>query len=69
MVNVPRQCGMSAGYGWMATTTDDGIPCVYPLSDLRQHEVAGHQCWCKPFRKDDVIVHNAMDRREDSETP
>jgi hypothetical protein len=51
---------------WMATTRLDGAPCVYPLDDLKPHVVNG-ECWCRPFEDDGVIVHNAMDRREEYE--
>jgi len=46
----------------------DNIPRyhVYPLNDLREHEVEDHiSCWCKPaMNEDGVIVHNSMDGRE-----
>lgn len=38
---------------------------VYPLNDLREHELEGVDCWCNPRIEDDwVVVHNAMDQRE-----
>ena len=39
---------------------------VYPLNDLREHEVDGGYCWCRPKVDFDeaVIIHNAMDGRE-----
>lgn len=41
---------------------------VYPLGDLREHEVS-QQCWCKPVEDDDgVWVHPSMDGREAFET-
>ncbi len=46
---------------------------VYPLNDLREHDVAdgsGGTCWCKPREVDDapgVWVHNSMDGREEYE--
>lgn len=36
---------------------------VAPIDDLKPHNI-GENCWCKPFFRDDVIVHNAMDQRE-----
>lgn len=41
---------------------------VYPLEDLRDHVLEGLTCWCRPVMDDGVIVHNAMDRREEYET-
>lgn len=40
---------------------------VYPVGDLREHEIwAG--CWCGPeLNMDDVFVHKAMDGRESYE--
>lgn len=46
---------------------------VYPLDDLKDHEVgegAGDSCWCHPKRDEEVtqvVVHNAMDKREEYE--
>jgi hypothetical protein len=36
---------------------------VAPINDLKPHEIGG-ECWCNPFMDGDVIVHNALDRRE-----
>jgi len=52
--------------GWAATEQDDGQPCVYPLDDLKPH-VLTVDCWCRPFMDGNVVVHNAMDRREEYE--
>ena len=42
---------------------------VYPTNDLREHVTVGLECWCKPrVDEDDVIVHNALDGREQWET-
>ncbi len=43
---------------------------VYPLDDLREHELYTHTgCWCRPVMDEDgVIVHNSMDGREKFET-
>jgi hypothetical protein len=51
---------------WMATTTAKGTPCVYPIDDIKPHEIDA-PCWCIPFDDDGVIVHNSMDRREEYE--
>jgi len=41
---------------------------IYPLEDLREHDLEIH-CWCIP-RMDDggIILHNSMDQREKYET-
>lgn len=38
---------------------------VYPLNDLREHEMI-RECWCRPDVDEDdgVCVHNALDGRE-----
>ena len=38
---------------------------VYPLEDLREHEITT-QCWCHPEvdEDDEICVHNALDGRE-----
>ena len=37
---------------------------VYPLNDLREHEMS-KECWCRPdVDEDGVCVHNALDGRE-----
>lgn len=45
--------------GWRA----DG-PFVYPLNDLREHDVENPKCWCQPFYEDHILVHNSLDQRE-----
>ncbi len=39
-------------------------PFVYPLDDLREHDIENDQCWCRPFYDDNILVHNSMDNRE-----
>lgn len=36
---------------------------VTPIDDIRTHH-PGTDCWCQPYKVDDVIVHNALDARE-----
>jgi hypothetical protein len=43
-------------------------PHVYPTEDLRDHVLVGLECWCHPAMDEGVIIHNAMDRREEYET-
>jgi hypothetical protein len=40
---------------------------VWPLDDLREHEPDDPACWCRPRLDEGVLVHNAMDRREEFE--
>ena len=44
----------------------DGLS-VYPLNDLREHDIESPDCWCNPFYEDDILVHNSMDEREQYE--
>jgi hypothetical protein len=37
---------------------------VAPINDLKPHEIGKIECWCNPFMDGDVLVHNAMDKRE-----
>jgi len=40
---------------------------VYPVNDLREHDMT-RDCWCRPRIEDDyIVVHNALDQRERSE--
>lgn len=41
---------------------------IYPLNDLREHTTDGTPCWCKPVEDGELIIHNAMDKREEYET-
>lgn len=58
---------------WAAVTITDragaALVHVVPLDDLREHDMHA-ECWCRPtpdHDADTVIVHHAMDRREDYE--
>lgn len=53
--------------GWRLDTGAGLPPTVYPVADLREHAPDDPQCWCRPRWVDDVLVHNAMDRREEYE--
>lgn len=41
---------------------------VYPIDDLKEHDLQTPNCWCKPTIETvndiSVIVHNALDERE-----
>lgn len=40
---------------------------VYPLNDLREHEL-NNSCWCVPAVDEfEVCVHNSLDKREEFE--
>lgn len=53
---------------WRCYGPGDGTPAtVFPLGDLRDHDPDDPACWCKPRWDDAVLVHNAMDRREEYE--
>lgn len=39
---------------------------VIPLDDLRPH-AEKIDCWCRPTLDGDVLVHHALDRREEYE--
>lgn len=43
---------------------------VFPVNDLQPHETDGGICWCHPLIDLDegMIIHNAMDGREQYET-
>lgn len=40
---------------------------VAPNGDLKDHVLDGFTCWCQPKDDDGLVVHNAMDRREEFE--
>jgi hypothetical protein len=45
---------------------------VYPLNDLRDHDLESETCWCQPRTEDleneVVVIHNALDQREKYES-
>lgn len=47
-----------------------GFYHVYPVNDLREHDIVGLTCWCRPEHDEelDVVIHNAADGREAFET-
>lgn len=55
-------------HGWIVITAPGKSSHVIPMGDLKDHECTG-ECWCRPEidDEDDMIVHNAMDRREEIE--
>ena len=50
---------------WIVDVTN-GQKAVLPVDDMKPHE-PGEGCWCHPTWEDDVLVHHAMDKREDYE--
>lgn len=58
----------TARFGGWRLDTGAGLPStVYPVNDLRPHDSDSAACWCRPRWQDGVLVHNAMDRREEFE--
>jgi hypothetical protein len=49
----------------LAATPEDPAH-VIPIGDIREH-VSRSDCWCEPTFDDGVMVHHAMDRREEYE--
>lgn len=47
----------------MSWIVQDNPNEVTPIDDLKPHK-AGADCWCNPIVDDDIIIHNAMDKRE-----
>lgn len=48
---------------------------IYPVNDLREHELEGTMCWCNPevlwndpetgeAYSEGLVIHNLADRRE-----
>jgi hypothetical protein len=53
---------------WRLYGAWEGRPAtVWPLNDLREHDPDDQACWCRPRWDGGVLVHNAMDRREEYE--
>jgi hypothetical protein len=66
---------MGALDGWGLTTVkfDDGHVEFHnhPIGDLREHDLDGLECWCRPTLDSEsnglLTVHNSADRREEYE--
>jgi hypothetical protein len=45
---------------------------VYPVNDLREHDISGKTCWCDPDVDTGVggtvVTHHSLDEREKFET-
>lgn len=58
--------------GWVRESGGRLPTHVYPLNDLREHEVNGAPCWCEPEIEDaadeTIVIHNSLDQRELFET-
>lgn len=46
---------------------EDKPAVVFPIGDLRDHDPDNAGCWCRLIWDDGVLVHHAMDRREEYE--
>jgi len=57
--------------GWVNDYHEDEPAVhVYPLGDLKEHELDGAKCWCEPRLEchGRLVVHNSADGREARET-
>jgi len=54
------------GKKWANGTPSEetGICPVWPLDDLREHDLDSLACACRPQMRGGVLVHNAFDGRE-----
>lgn len=50
--------------GWEGMLLADGQRIVYPVNDLKGHYITSDECWCHPYKQDDVLVHKSADSRE-----
>lgn len=57
---------MTLSNNWRVVETFDHTRHVIPTDDLKSHQPTA-QCWCRPFDDEGVLVHNAMDKREEFE--
>ena len=64
-----RELHGNAMKGYDAMTTPTPVH-VYPLGDLREHELSV-KCWCAPTEEEsgEIVVHHSMDGREEFERP
>ena len=55
--------------GWSQEHDGADATHVYPLNDLKEHELSGKECWCKPRIEchGKLIVHSSADGRERKE--
>ena len=58
---------MPAGLKWMVEVGGGEISVVWPIDDLREHDRLREDCWCRPRWDENILVHNAADRREEYE--
>lgn len=52
--------------GWAVVEMMDGKMCCYPRNDAREHDLEA-PCWCNPFYRDGILIHQSADRREENE--
>lgn len=64
LLHVPPPCP-KVSTQWKKMSDSAGVDHVFPMDDLRPH--LPKNCWCRPIDDDGVLVHNALDRREDYE--
>lgn len=65
----PCQHDPKQGTNWVVISAPGKSSHVIPCNDLKEHECSRH-CWCTPAidEEDELVIHNAMDRRELIET-
>lgn len=54
---------MTKENGWAVYNS---APEVAPINDLKPHEIGKIECWCNPYMEGNVLVHNALDGRENT---
>ena len=58
-----ERCIKCGDKDWMGGTCSVPDTHVLPVGDFKEH-VESENCWCRPSRDGEVIVHNSMDGRE-----
>lgn len=43
------------------------VTYIIPINDLKDHEGENDQCWCIPWWDENILVHEAMDKRQEFE--
>ncbi len=59
MIEIIKHDGLLDGWGVYRTSF---YVHVMPINDIDEHEFT--KCPCKPYKYEDIIVHNSFDGRE-----
>lgn len=61
--------GNDGEYGMNNWAALQGVYFAYvvPLDDLKDHDGENEKCWCNPWWDEDILVHDAMDMRQEYE--